>query len=116
MPADPREAGSIALLALWCVAITGFLLAAATLTTRTELRTARNAIAESHARLTAEAGTQLGLARLLRRRAEGLLLFDGVPEAWRDGSTAVTVAIHDEAGKIDLNEAPLELLSGLLAA
>jgi general secretion pathway protein K len=116
MPADPREAGSIALLALWCVAITGFLLAAATLTTRTELRTARNAIAESHARLAAEAGTQLGLARLLRRRAEGVLLFDGTPEAWRDGSTAVAVAIHDEAGKIDLNEAPFELLSGLLAA
>src|SRR5579863_9599993 len=85
MPAETRpeqpiaeaEAGSIALLALWSVVIIGFLLLAATLTIRTELRTAGNAIAESHARLAAEAGTQLGLARLLRRRGEGALVFDG---------------------------------------
>src|SRR5207244_8635307 len=35
---------------------------------------------------------------------------------WREGAIAVTIAIRDEAGKIDLNEAPLELLSGLLVA
>jgi general secretion pathway protein K len=119
MPADQgldAEAGSIALLALWSVAIIGFLLAAATLTTRTELRTAGNAIAESRARLAAEAGTELGLSRLIRRRADGALLFDGTPEPWRDGGTVVDIAIVDEAGKIDLNEAPLELLSGLLVA
>ena len=110
------ESGSIALLALWSAAIIGFLLAAATVTTRTELRTTRNAIAESHARLAAEAGTQLGLARLLRRRAEGVPVLDGAPELWRDGLTEVDIAIIDESGKIDLNEAPLELLSGLLVA
>jgi general secretion pathway protein K len=110
------EAGSIALLALWSVVIIGFLLAAAALTTRTELRIAGNAIDESHARLAAEAGAQLGLARLIRRRGEGTLVFDGTPEPWRDGDVAVDIAIIDEAGKIDLNEAPFELLSGLLIA
>lgn len=114
-PAD-SEAGSIALLALWSIVIIGFLLAAATLTTRTELRTTSNAIAESRARLAAEAGTQIGLARLIRRRAEGVLVFDGSPEAWRDGESQIGIAIIDEAGKIDLNEAPFELLSGLLVA
>jgi general secretion pathway protein K len=124
MPAETRglqripdaEAGSIALLALWSIAIIAFLLAAATLATRTELRTTDNAIAESHARLAAEAGTQLGLARLIRRRGEGGWVFDGTPELWRDGGAAVDIAIIDEAGKIDLNEAPFELLSGLLVA
>ena len=120
MPTEPHptanEAGSIALLALWSTLIIGFLLVAATLTTRTELRITRNAIAESHARLAAEAATQLGLTRLLRRRADGVLLFDGTPETWHDGSAAVAIAIQDEAGKIDLNEAPFELLSGLLVA
>ena len=124
MPAEtPRagripegEAGSIALLALWSVVIIGFLLAAATLITRTELRIAGNAIDESHARLAAEAGVQLGLARLIRRRGEGTLVFDGTPESWRDGAVGVDIAIIDEAGKIDLNEAPFELLSGLLIA
>jgi general secretion pathway protein K len=115
-PIAAGEGGSIALLALWSVAIIGFLLAAATMTTRTELRAAGNAIAESRARLAAEAGTQLGLARLIRRRADGVQVFDGGPEAWRDGGIQVDVAIIDEAGKIDLNEAPFELLSGLLVA
>jgi general secretion pathway protein K len=124
MPADGSrrtsgrraEAGSITILALWSVAIIAFLLAAATATTRTELLTTQNAIAESQARLAAVAGTQLGVARLLRRRAAGTLVFDGTPELWRDGTTPVEIAIIDEAGKLDLNEGPLELLSGLLVA
>ena len=125
MPAEPAarpaktpraEAGSIAILALWGVALIGILLAAATFTTRTEVRIAENAIGGSHARLAAEAGTQLGLLRLLRRRAEGVAVFDGAAEPWQDGSIAVEIAIIDEAGKIDLNQAPLEMLAGLFVA
>jgi general secretion pathway protein K len=121
MPADnaartTAEAGSITLVALWSVAIVAFLLAAATATTRTEVRMTQNAITESQARLAAVAGTQLGLARLLRRHAAGARVFDGTPEAWRDGEIPVEITIIDEAGKIDLNEAPPELLSGLLVA
>lgn len=114
--AGHAAAGSITILALWGVAIVGVLVAALTATIRTELRSTENAVAESRARLAADAGVQLGLARLLRRRTDGVLVFDGAPEWWRDGSTEVEIAIFDEAGKIDLNEAPLELLSGLLAA
>ena len=125
MPADtaahdpqrrPREAGSIAILALWGVAIIAVLLAAATFTARTEVRIAENAIGGSRARLAAEAGTQLGLVRLLRRRAEGTRVFDGSAENWQDGSTRVAISIVDEAGKLDLNNAPLPLLAGLFAA
>jgi general secretion pathway protein K len=112
----PGEAGSIAILALWGVAIIAVLLAAATFTTRTEVRIAENAIGGARARLAAEAGTQLGLLRLLRRRSEGTRVFDGSAEAWQDGSTRVAVSIIDEAGKVDLNNAPLPLLAGLLAA
>jgi len=111
-----REEGSITLLALWSIAIIGVLLAAAIFTTRTELRIAQNIWAEAGVRYAAEAGTQLGLARLLRRRASGTAVFDGAPESWRDGSAQVEIGIVDESGKIDLNEAPLELLSGLLVA
>lgn len=110
------ESGSITILALWSVAIIALLLAAATATTRGELRSTTNALDEARVRLAAEAGTQLGIARLLRRRAAGVLVFDGTPETWRDGSATVAIAIVDEAGKIDLNEAPLELLSGLFVA
>src|SRR3954470_3859101 len=122
MPAEPAlrgrtrqraEAGSIAILALWGVALISILLAAATFTTRTEVRIAENAIGGSRARLAAEAGTQLGLMRLLRRRTEAVRGFDGTAESWQDGSIRVDISIIDEAGKVDLNNAPLELFAGL---
>ena len=114
--ARAREAGSVTILALWSVAIVALLLAAATAATRSEVRAARNAIGESQARLAAVAGTQLGLARLLRGRVDETHVFDGTPEIWRDGAVPVEIAIIDEAGKVDLNEAPLALLTGLLVA
>ena len=116
MPADPRERGSVAILALWAVAIVAVLLAAAGATTRSEVVIAGNMVAASRARHAAEAGTQLGLERLLRRHATGSAVFDGTPEHWQDGSVRVDVAIADETGKIDLNLAPVELLAGLFVA
>jgi general secretion pathway protein K len=113
----PRaEAGSIAILALWGVALIAMLLAAATFTTRAEVRITENALGGSRARLAAEAGTQLGVFRLLRRRGEGVGVFDGGAEAWQDGTIRVAISIVDEAGKVDLNNAPLELLAGLFVA
>ncbi|HWB47886.1 MAG TPA: hypothetical protein VG651_02155 [Stellaceae bacterium] len=109
------ERGSIAILALWGVALIFILIAPVAFATRGEVRIARNALAESRARLAAEAGTQLGLLRLLRGHDSGAV-FDGAPEPTRQGSTRVAIAIADEAGKIDLNLAPLELLTGLVAS
>jgi general secretion pathway protein K len=119
MPAEMTdrysERGSIAILALWGVALIFMLLAPVAFATRGELQIAGNALAASRARLAAEAGTQLGLLRLLRRH-DSSASFDGTPEAWQQGSTRVAIAIADEAGKIDLNLAPLELLVGLFEA
>jgi general secretion pathway protein K len=106
----------VAILVLWGMIFVFILLAATNFTTRTEVRIADNAIASSRARHAAAAGTQLGLFRLLQRRAEGVAVFDGAPEEWRDGSTRVAISILDEAGKIDINQAPLELLAGLFVA
>lgn len=111
-----RQRGSVAIVALWAMAIVFVLLAAASFTTRTELQITRNELAASRARQAAEAGTQLGLARLLARRARGIAIFDGTPEIWQDGPERVAIAIADEAGKIDLNQAPPGLLAGLFAA
>ena len=110
------ESGSIAVLALWGIALIFILIAPVALATRGEVQIARNALAESRARLAAEAGTQLGLLRLLRRHDAGATAFDGRPDVWTQGSARVAIAITDEAGKIDLNVAPLELLIGLFTA
>lgn len=115
MPQRDSERGSIALLALWGVVLIFMLIAPVAFATRGELQIARNVLAESRARLAAEAGTQLGLQRLLRRHDSGAV-FDGMPEPWQLGSTRVTIAITDESGKIDPNLAPLELLAGLFVA
>ncbi|MBV8779330.1 MAG: general secretion pathway protein GspK [Alphaproteobacteria bacterium] len=112
---DDGERGSIAILALWGVALIFMLIAPVAFATRGELRVASNALATSRARLSAEAGTQLGLVRLLRQQAVGAASFDGASETWQSGTTRVTIAIADEAGKIDLNAAPVEMLAGLFA-
>jgi general secretion pathway protein K len=113
---DDRERGAVVVLVLWSMVLVFVLLAAASATSRSEVLIARNTIAESRARHAAEAGTQLGLSRLLRRKRAGDTIFDGTPEEWRDGSTRVAISIVDEAGKIDINQASLELLSGLFVA
>jgi general secretion pathway protein K len=110
------ERGSIAVLALWAMAIVFVLLAAAGFTTRTEVLIARNELASARAKSAAEAGTQLGLARLLARKARGPALFDAAPQMWQDGAARVAISIDDEAGKIDINQAPLALLTGLFKA
>jgi general secretion pathway protein K len=114
--AAAQEQGSVAIVALWSMAIVFALLAAASFTTRTELQITRNELAAGRVRAAAEAGTQLGLARLLARRAKGTVIFDGRPEIWQDGPVRVVLGIADEAGKIDLNQAPSPLLAGLFAA
>jgi general secretion pathway protein K len=110
------QSGAITILVLWGMVLVLILLAATSFTTRTEVRIAHNAVASSRARHAAEAGTQLGLFRLLQRRAQGVAIFDGRPEEWQDGSTKVAISILDEAGKIDINQAPLEFLAGLFVA
>lgn len=111
-----RESGSITILALWALAIVAVILAAVAATTRAEIAIAGNAVAAARARHAAEAGAQLGLVWLLRRRNEAIADFEGTPEIWQDGSALVEIRIVDEAGKIDINLAPTELLAGLFVA
>ena len=120
MPAETkqteRQRGSIAILALWGIALIFMLIAPVAFATRGEVQIARNALAESRARLAAEGGTQLGLLQLLHDSQSGPAHFDGTAKIWQQGSTRVAIVIRDEAGKIDLNLAPLEMIGGLFAA
>lgn len=110
------EGGSVVILVLWGMAIVFVLLAAASFTSRSETVIARNDVAAMRVRQAAEGGTQLGLAHLLVRRAAGTTIFDGTVETWPDGPVNVAIAIADEAGKIDINEAPPALIEGLFEA
>jgi general secretion pathway protein K len=101
---------------LWITGLLAVMAASFASSTRTEARLARNQEENAKAEALADAGIHRAALRLL----------DLDPEtAWRPrrsvygfglGEGEVQVQIEDEDGKIDLNGAPLELLSGLLVA
>jgi general secretion pathway protein K len=101
---------------LWVTGLIAVMAASFASSTRTEGRLAHNREENSKAEALADAG--------VHRAVFGLLDFD--PEtAWQAGDTVyafslgegeVQVRIEDESGKINLNGAPLQLLTGLFVA
>ena len=101
---------------LWITGLLAVMAASFASSTRTETRLARNQEENAKAEALADAG--------VHRAVFGLL--DSDPEtAWRPGGNAyafslgegdVQVWVEDEDGKIDLNGAPLQLITGLFVA
>ncbi len=79
---------------------------------RTELQLASNARQAASARHVAEAGVNWGVWSLLQANTSGWLADGSVRSLELDG-LVVEVALFDEQGKIDLNEADPQLLVGL---
>jgi general secretion pathway protein K len=107
----PGERGAALLVVLWGLALAAMVVAAITMTAHSQALVARNAVEAAKARLAAEGGVQLGIRQLLasapvRRK----------PFVWRDEEATVRISIQDEEGKIDLNEAPFDMLLGLFRA
>lgn len=101
---------------LWIAGLLAIMAASFVSASRTEARFARNQQENAKAEALADAGVQ--------RAALGLLEIDP-QRAWRPdgrvyrfalGEGDIQVSIRDEDGKIDLNEASIELLAGLFAA
>jgi len=113
--ARPHERGVILLVVLYAMALLAAAALAIGFTARGETTAARNALDGAAARHAAEAGVQLGLRRLLARAARNDLSLP-LSETVRVGAARVTLSLADEEGKIDLNEAPLELVAGAFAA
>ncbi len=101
----------IALLALMAALVADF----ATLA-QTDVRATRNMVERGRARMLAEAGYTIAVAELLDPVAGRALPTDGRSRDVTFDGGVITLAIQDEAGKIDLNWAPMELISGMLDA
>jgi general secretion pathway protein K len=80
---------------------------------RTELQIARNQYESARARAIAEVGVSLAILGLLQSSAEAPWPVDGQERVLAFGDGSIRVRVQDEAGKIDLNAAPGELLAGL---
>jgi general secretion pathway protein K len=107
----------MALLAvLWVLTLLALMAATFTRTSRTEVNLARNAMERFQAEALADAGIHLAVARLRQPIAQGGWSIDGRVRSLQLEDGEVRILIADEAGKIDLNGAGVELLQALFRA
>jgi len=117
MPSALRRSGGFALLiVLWTTMLLGVVVAAMLTTTRTEALLTRNLRESARARALAEGGIWLAVHYLAARSAGSGPASHGAAFAYEIGDARVWVAVEDEAGKIDLNAAPGELIRGVFRA
>jgi general secretion pathway protein K len=112
-----RSEEGIALIAvLWMLTLLSIVAAALSLETRSSTRIARNMAENAVVRAAADAGIQRAILDLVTSTGAPTdarkFLADGTVYNWQFVNSKVQVSIQDEV-KIDLNEAPEELLAAL---
>jgi general secretion pathway protein K len=108
-----RERGAALLVVLWMLALLTVLILSLTSTARTELNVAHNQEETAQACAIADAGVTLAILATLDPSPATQWPGTGETHNLRFGSGTIRVAVQDEYGKIDLNVAPPELLTGL---
>lgn len=108
-----REQGIALVAVLWTMLLLGIIAASFLRETRVETNLARNLTERAKAELLAEAGVQRAMLGLLDPNEETVWRADGTMHEFRLGDGVVWLSVQDEAGKIDLNHAPRELLIAL---
>ncbi len=112
-----REKGTrrgLALLAvLWTLTLLSVIAASFTTQTRSDVDRARNAAANAQAEALADAGVYRAMHELLRSDDEETWDADGAVHEFEFAGGLVRVTVFDEGAKIDLNDAPDDLLHGL---
>lgn len=105
-------AGVVLVGVLWLLVLLSLIALNLSAGSRTELQLAGNARLSASARHVAEAGVNWGLWSLMQANTSGWLA-DGSTRSLELDGIRVEVALFDEQGKIDLNEADPLLLVGL---
>lgn len=114
---DGRHERGIALASvLWSVAALSLIAAAMLSSSMHEARIGRNAWAQLQVQTAADAGVERAILSLFDPRAERRWPVDGTPRDIVFDGTNISVAIQDEAGRIDLNYANHTFLHDLFKA
>lgn len=100
--------------ALWVLMLISILAASYSLTARTSVALARNAVGAAEAEALADAGVHRVMAGLVATSETPFYRIDRTPYQWAFAGGLVRFTIEDESGKIDINTAPAKLLSALL--
>ena len=111
-----RSRGLALISVLWVVALLSVLAIGILHTGRTDAQLARNLVEAAQAEALADGAIEVALAHLMAPISSGGWRQDGATYGWRTDGGEVRVRITEEAGKIDLNAAPDELLVALLQA
>ena len=113
--ARPRERGFALLVVIWVLALLAVLATGFAADTRSEAQQARNLLENARAQALAEAGIALAVTGLLDRNPVTQWAADGTPRDLTFDGGRLHIVVQDEGGKVNLNTAAPELLSGLLA-
>jgi len=101
-------------LTIWVLILISLMAASLGAQTLSESRIAFNRAQLAAARALADAGVSFGLSRLLDPVVGNRWPADGRARLVRYGGGSIDIRVQDEAGKLDLNAAPIELIVGLL--
>lgn len=101
-------------LVLWVVTLLTVIAASFTLGMRREAETIRVMIEAAQAHAAAEAGIRFAMIALARSSDEVDWQPDGAPRQWNFGGAELSVTMDYEAGRVDINSAPMELIDGVL--
>jgi general secretion pathway protein K len=111
--ARATERGFALLLVIWVLALLAVLAAEVAAYSHSAAIVARNRVDGARSRAVADAGIAFAIVGLLDPDLQTRWRADGrTREVTYDGETII-VRIEDEGGKIDLNNAPIELIAGL---
>ena len=108
------QRGYALVLVIAVLSVLALLAAAIAAETRSTALGARSRLAIVQARALADSGVTIAIMHLLDRNDESRWHADGSMHEERYGDGTIRITIEDEAGKIDLNNAPKELIAGLL--
>jgi general secretion pathway protein K len=103
------------LLVIWVLALLSLLAAGLTVAARSEAVLVRNREQVAQAQAIAEAGVSLAILGLLEIDPAAQWRADGEERHFSVGGGRVGVAVQDEGGKIDINQADEMLLSGFFS-
>ena len=103
------------MIVLWFVALLSILAIGFSRSVRTEIQIAYNLVEDTRDRHLADAAVQMGIHQLLKSTRDELsALVSGVPRDFLYDGRRLSYSIRDERGKLDINQAPDELLLNLL--
>ena len=113
MKTPQHERGIALVMVLWVGLLVAAIAGAFILDTRNSTRLTRNFLDNAEARALADGGIHIAIYELVRADAETQWRRDGRLYRRAVPGGTLEIAIEDEAGKIDLNNASEELLEGL---